>query len=176
MKSVIQENVSSERPGLIGWEQALIAESPDECIAEKVAEAICLLFERDGHLLVRQAHEQSITASLMCHLRPLFADLHVDCEFNRDCGHKNDIKRHEGKNVRPDIIVHIRGSETDNLLVIEAKQSDIETDVDGEDEHDIEKLTNYQKVQHYRYALFLKFISGESGTGLWRLKWVAPPA
>jgi hypothetical protein len=60
------------------------------------------------------------------------------------------------KRVRPDIIVHHRGEEYGNLLVIEAKK----TSSQESDDFDLHKLQKFIEQLQYQYAVFLKFIVG----------------
>ena len=152
------------------WEEKLRSESADKNIAENVIHGIKRLFDEDTLLLTRNAHEQAVTASLACHLRPLFPDWHVDCEFNRDAQSKDDIKRLKRRPVKPDIIVHHRGQD-ENLLAFEVKQSANNIDT-AKDRDAIRKLVGYLTNQKYQHALFLKFQSGASVPGIWRAEWV----
>jgi hypothetical protein len=74
-----------------------------------------------GAVQNRDIHEQALTHRLAYHLENsnLFIGYHVDCEYNRHGeGKKNDT---EGV-FRPDIIIHVRGNDNDNLIMIEAKK------------------------------------------------------
>src|SRR5438445_13522965 len=113
-------------------------------VAQKLERAIQKLTEHDLELLARDVNERSITHRLARYLQQEFPDMHVDCEYNR-----YDIEAKwldfypldaraddtEARTVFPDIIVHKRGPEGPNLLVIEAKKST------NKDAHlDIQKL------------------------------------
>lgn len=99
---------------------------------EAVAEALQQLFSNDAFLLETDVAERTIAARLMCYLMPHFPEHNVDVEYNR---HGLDIKRvdlpeqyrrgREGFDGRiyPDIIVHRRGNDLENLLVIQIKKS-----------------------------------------------------
>ncbi len=81
-----------------------------------------LIKEKD--LLIRNLHEISITHRLACHLERYIAEgdasYDVDLEYNRDRG---SVKQLDGQRIRPDIIVHRRGT-TENLICIEVKKCD----------------------------------------------------
>ena len=88
-------------------------------------QALSTLWQKDKHLLEKNVHEQSITSTLACYLREHFSpEYNVDVEYNRD---HNSIKRLSPQNesviVVPDVIVHRRGCNSHNLLVIEMKKS-----------------------------------------------------
>jgi hypothetical protein len=95
-------------------------------------------------------------------LQAEFPKLRVDCEYNR---HGNEIKRlrvprddidwddTEAKTVFPDIVVHERGNDENNLLVIEVKKSSNNQNVQF-DKNKLEAFT----IEPYRYhfGLFLE--------------------
>ncbi|MBV4420418.1 hypothetical protein KM800_13990 [Clostridium tyrobutyricum] len=78
--------------------------------------------------------------------------LNLDCEYNRNlCFSKkvNNIKRY------PDLILHNRGSNDNNILVIEAKtwwNPNTEND-----EEKLELLTSQKGEYKYKYGLSIKF-------------------
>lgn len=99
-----------------------------------VRSALRAFFLNDSDLLRRDANERSITHKLAEHLQMQFEHLDVDCEYNR---HGDGVKRlaailppddtrtdcTDAKTVYPDIIVHKRGCDGSNALVIEVKKS-----------------------------------------------------
>lgn len=134
--------------------------SPKECreshIYEKVVKALQVLFMKDEYLIDNDVHEVTISHKLAEYLQYQFPDMNVDCEYNRQVPPDNgdNIKRRSdtGDRVRPDIIVHKRGSNENNCLVIEIK---IERD---QTRGDKEKLKDYSnpKSLGYKYGLFLE--------------------
>ena len=119
------------------------------------------LLEHDRELLVVDANERSITHKLAEHLQAEFPGWNVDCEYNRD---GFDPKRMtytvesvstdntEAKTVFPDIIVHERGTQARNLLVIEAKKR-----TSGNANSDREKLKAYKLQMSYTFAYSVVF-------------------
>jgi len=97
-------------------------------------------------------------------------DLNVDCEYNRDM---MDAKRlRSGSRFRPDIIVHRRFSNEENLLV-EAKATarDGRTDLDR-----LNELVNQRERYRYITGVFITFINHRdcvrrTGEILIRLRW-----
>jgi len=96
-------------------------------IIEKLRSAIRTLFNQDAFLLEHNANERAVSHKLAEYLQQQFPDYNVDCEYNRD---GSDIKKLDGirecesnktDRVLPDILVHIRGHDEDNLIVIEIK-------------------------------------------------------
>ena len=105
-----------------------------EALHIKAGNALRAFFCKDNDLLCRDANERSITHKFAEHLQSQFEHLKVDCEYNR---HGDDAKRlasilrpedigtdcTDAKTVYPDIIVHKRGCDCSNALVIEVKKS-----------------------------------------------------
>lgn len=70
----------------------------------------------------RDIHEQALSHRLAHHLENsnVFTGYHIDCEYNRH-GEKTKTDSAE-KGFKPDIIVHIRGNDESNLVMIETKK------------------------------------------------------
>lgn len=135
-----------------------------------LAKAIQMLLEQDLYLLQVDAAERTITHRLACHLGTLIADYHVDCEYNRN---QQTIKvlqssGFKDQHVFPDIIVHKRGTD-DNQLVIEAKKS---TEPDHQKNKDRCKLRAFVKDLGYRFAAFLVIRTGNSNPGIDPPEWI----
>jgi hypothetical protein len=126
----------------------------DEEIKKKVCACIRQLFKNDLHLLEIGANERSIAHKLAEYLQQQFPDWHVDVEYNR---HGMEIKELDEKRVYPDIIVHLRNTFF-NLLVIEIKCSDEKYDIDIEK---LKRFTDQNDEFKYKLGLFLKLINGE---------------
>jgi hypothetical protein len=126
----------------------------DEEIKKKVYICIRQLFKNDLHLLEIRANERSIAHKLAEYLQQQFSEWHVDVEYNR---HGIEIKRTSKKIVYPDIIVHLRNTDL-NLLVIELKCSNRSYNADIEK---LSSLTDPNGKFKYKLGLFLKVINGE---------------
>lgn len=160
----------------MNWETELTANAPDKAIASKVLAAIRSLLMSDKHLLQVNANERSISHRLALYLTAQFADMDVDCEYNRD---SHEIKRlqlngscdrsadTDGSLVYPDIIVHRRGT-GENTLVIEIKKSTSSVS----DECDLEKLRAFRNALEYKTALFLRFQCGVANPTVSKSKWI----
>src|ERR1700736_1070171 len=93
-------------------------------IEQLVVRAVDRAVFRDAHLLAHDCSEMAFTHRIGVYLEGMFPEWNVDCEYNRD-GHDTKELRLEDlteDQVRPDVIVHRRGTNTHNLLVIEAKK------------------------------------------------------
>ncbi len=130
-------------------------------VENKLKIALNILKTNDSFLLQHSVSERSIAHKFAQYLSLLFPSYDVDCEHNRNVeieGRKKyivllkDIAARYGllskdekdaetvyRNVFPNIIVHKRGLNNYNLLIIELKKSSSRIDCD----YDIEKLRRY---------------------------------
>lgn len=134
----------------------------------KIENALREFFRKDACLLSLKVNERSITHKLAEYLQRQFADLDVDCEYNRHGIEKKELSFALGttatdcehaKTVYPDIIVHKRGRDSSNKLVIEVKKSTGDNVT-----HDKKKLRVFTKPRggyEYQLGLFLEFDVGE---------------
>ena len=143
--------------------RALSLTAPTGAPVEPLARSFVRLFDKDRSLLDKRAHEQSVAHRLAVYLEsdPVFAKLHVDCEYNR---HGDDPKRlyglvrsNQGRLVRPDIIVHSRGTDLHNNLAIELKTS---MSPRKEDPDDIMNVHAYVSELDYQFAIFIRLETG----------------
>ena len=107
------------------------ADEAKDCLTQATAR----VKKEDNHLLMVDVSERCIAARLAMYLREYFTDYDVDAEYNRhgedkkklyDLVDKRDCSRDrddEGQTVLPDVIVHRRGDDDSNLLIIEMKKS-----------------------------------------------------
>ena len=102
-------------------------------VKDHVTRAMARVEKNDRHLLMIDVSERSIAARLAMYLSERFKGHDVDVEYNR---HGEDTKKlhdliydygcpreREDTTVLPDVIVHRRGSDDSNLLIIEMKKS-----------------------------------------------------
>ncbi len=122
----------------------------------RVEAALLQLIKNDSFLFEHDANERSVTHKLGEYLQPHFSSFHVDCEYNRHGILTKILPRecHDKKQERvyPDIVIHLRGHDLKNLLVIEVK-------LNGESsECDEVKLKEFSKSNddyRYDYGLFI---------------------
>ena len=135
-------------------------------LMEKVIAALKNFFDKDRQLLTLDANERSISHKLAEHLQKEFTGFNVDCEYNRRGKNKktlprilfHDIKEddQEAKTIFPDILIHKRSIQTNNLLVVEIKKSNSRVSEDT----DITKLkafTDPKEKYKYKVGLFIVF-------------------
>lgn len=118
---------------------------------------------RDYLLLENRVHEQTLTGKLAHYLQHEFPDHNVDIEYNKHFDHPKLYGYFvEDDEARPDIIVHQRGSDEENLLVIEVKKRGVESSNDDMDIMKLEGLTKKATRDHhffgYSFGLFIDFI------------------
>ena len=94
-----------------------------ECFNDALKLALDMLYYKDQYLISNRMNkhvsELSISHKLGHYLALLIDKYDVDCEYNRNLA---DPKSEEANNlIRPDIIVHKRGSNDDNFVIIEIK-------------------------------------------------------
>jgi hypothetical protein len=142
------------------WPTKKLGEVPDSEIKRKVEFCIRQLLRNDYHLLEINVHERSIAHRLAEYLQQQFHDWHVDCEYNR---HGREIKKLGEARVYPDIIVHLRNTPF-NLLVIELKCSNENYKGDIEK---LKKFTDQNGEFKYKLGLFLKILDREIKEMIW---------
>jgi len=116
-----------------------------------VFEALAMLIQLDSDLIKIRTKEECINHKLAQHLESvlnkmqLLGEHDVDIEYNKYEEEKK--KSSNGRNIRPDIIVHKRLSgNSNNLIVIEAKK-------DYDTEKDRIKVTDLVNSDKYSYAI-----------------------
>ncbi|GHA71937.1 hypothetical protein GCM10009007_11080 [Formosimonas limnophila] len=119
------------------------------------------LYQHDHHLMAVNSSERSLTHQLAIHLAKYFPNHHVDCEYNRNgCDPKmlrlpvcSNVSSDalDAKTVFPDIVVHDRGNNDNNLLVIEVKKASSSESP----EHDKDKLRAFKNELSYQFAFHI---------------------
>lgn len=130
----------------------VLSECKDYRIGFAVFDALKNLFENDIQLLCLNASEESVAAKIAQYLQPHFPSMHVDVEYNRmGCAPKKVAWSGTLEEVYPDIIVHLRDTNT-NILAIEIKKDSNREPKDK----DILKLQAYRTELGYQHALFIR--------------------
>ncbi|CAH1202977.1 MULTISPECIES: hypothetical protein [unclassified Paenibacillus] len=158
----------------------------DLTIIKGINIAISELCEKDRHLLSHDLNERTIAHKLALYLQEEFQEYNVDCEYNRNIDEMNKQKRiyvleseceklkkdftkdivygdteYMGLSIFPDIVIHRRGENTNNYLVIEIKKSTNKLDRS----FDFKKLECYTDKERYNnleydWGLFIEFETG----------------
>jgi hypothetical protein len=96
---------------------------------QTVLDALRLLYDNDLFLLENDVHERTIAKVFADYLKPHFPGHQVDVEYNP---HRLDVKAVHlpedcggggRKLIYPDVIVHQRGHDKENLLVVQLKKT-----------------------------------------------------
>lgn len=144
-------------------------------IEHKLNEALRLFFQQDGDLLERDAAERTMGASLAAKMAPFFSQYNVDVEYNL---HGLDPKMVElpaicrgggRRRIIPDIVVHRRGHDGENLLAVEIKK---ETNRESRS-CDLAKLEAMRRELNYGAGVLIELPTGPGALGRsTRLHWV----
>ena len=115
----------------------------------------------DSDLLERKVREECVNHRLAFYIEAIYEEIVkddrlycVDLEYNKDIS--PDYKKVKDENgneisIRPDIIVHKRESNNDNLIAIEAKY-------ESNSKHDIFKLTRLLEAPYnYSYSVAISY-------------------
>lgn len=114
------------------------AELPSiERLKSEVSEAVRRLLEKDSLLIEKQLHEMTLSFRLGFYLAEVFEpEFDVDCEYNRELDNpKRRDNLMDSNSHRPDVIVHKRGDNSSNLIVIEIKKTFNRKDALDEKKH-----------------------------------------
>ncbi|WP_177764441.1 hypothetical protein [Flavobacterium sp. I3-2] len=142
----------------------------------------------DTWLLRNDLSEQSISHRIAFYLDPLFENYNVDCEYNGDIDRENNRKaisilkdelqqfgllrekeatdlekEFTNRAVFPDIIIHNRGTNENNLCIIEVKKSTSTVPFD----YDFIKLrsytsNNYDNNLKYQLGIFIEAVTNNN--------------
>jgi len=158
-----------------------------EEIIEKIKNATNILLQDDRWLIDNDLSERSISFRLGYYLQNEFSDYSVDCEYN---GNPDDLRNRKKINiirgelerlgllkdteidenvtrtVFPDIIIHKRGTNYNNIAIIEMKKSTNKTSHD----YDFIKLQHYTSDDAanglcYKVGIFLEIHCGNNEPG-----------
>jgi hypothetical protein len=127
-----------------------------------VRDALTRVVREDADLFRFEVHERAFTHRLAVYLEQAFEGWHVDCEYNRQDGERDNPKilNIEGVERRafPDVIVHRRGpwdaQLRNNLLAVEVKPPWAD---EKEVAKDLRKLPRYLADHHYQFAVFVTY-------------------
>ena len=119
----------------------------------KYIEAMKIFISENKSLFESDAHEITLMSQLARTLQKFSNGLDIDIEYNRDI---DDIKRVDGKPIKPYLIIHKLGDDSNNILVCEAKKIDTSSpDEITKDKERIKEMTSSEGKFHYRVGCFL---------------------
>lgn len=145
-------------------------------IHRRVRRSMDRVVDNDKWVLDHGPSERVVAHRLAVYIEQEFPEWSTDCEYNRQ-GEAGDRKKVSlniyrlPKAVDPDIIVHVRGPQGPNLLVIEVKPKSAD---DTDKEYDRQKLQAYLEKPHaYAFAVFLTF-GAKDQAGTYEIERIAP--
>jgi len=146
-------------------------------ITERLDNAIKQLLERENNILKRGLNELNLNGHLTKYLTPLFEGYDVDPEYNGDIAKIRDRKELDiakgrmeeiGINpsqdnvysLTPDIVIHTRNTNENNLLVLEIKKDSNSIKNKEFDLLKLEHMTIDYMGNHYNYRLGVAIVFG----------------
>lgn len=126
-------------------------------------EAILMLYRNDQSLVDRGGMEQACVSRIYYYLQTLMKDdnelqgYNLDCEYNKngeDAKWCMDVDTGEKFKTRPDLILHKRATNQDNLVIIEFKGW--WNNGDNSDVRKLKAFTNPDGMYRYKIGIFVK--------------------
>lgn len=136
----------------------------EEVLLKIIEESCKKLYMNDGYLIRKHIHERAIVFRFGIYIQrrlsrnELLKQYNLDCEYNKN---GNDIKSlpQFPNGTMPDLIIHKRGSNYENILIIECK-----TENDPDTDRDIEKIKAFVDIDQdykFKYGMSILFLSNE---------------
>lgn len=133
---------------------------------------------KEKFILDNDLNERTLTHKLAEYIQENFPDFNVDCEYNRMRKgedylpkklelEQKEITHSNPSRVYPDVIIHRRGDNQDNLLIIEVKKKE---NPEGK-EFDIQKIKEYISQTGYQFGVYLEF----DNTDISEMEWYFTP-
>lgn len=146
-------------------------------ITKRLDNAIQQLLERENNILKRGLNELNLNGHLTKYLTPLFEEYDVDPEYNGDIAKIRDRKEldiaksrmreiridphHDDRyTLTPDIIIHTRNTNENNLLVLEIKKDSNFARNKEFDLLKLEHMTIDYQGNHYNYRIGAAIVFG----------------
>jgi hypothetical protein len=138
-----------------------LTQEQKQALKDIIDTTIARLYERDGDLIQREGLERSIAFRMAVYLNNLFVNsdwlrgLDFDMEYNKNGLNTKRIPRRPN-GVQPDIILHRRRSNEENVLVVEIKGWWNNASRD-DDRIKLEDFTHQDGEYKYGLGVFLDF-------------------
>jgi hypothetical protein len=126
-------------------------------LKKKVKTAVGLFLDNDKKLLDLKVYEPAVSHRVAVYLEKIFNDenLNYDCEYDKYFDLSKSTPN--GKKIRPDILVHKRNDDKNNILTIEIKKNR----KSKWDENKLKELTSPQGKFKYELGVFIYFPNGK---------------
>lgn len=122
-------------------------------LEEQIRNTLIQLYRNDFDIIERGVHEQCISAHFWYYFKreyeEYYTGLNIDIEYNKNGENLKCIAK--GKSARPDMIIHKRGINKQNLLCVEFKKSEKEAEKDYEKLKKFTSELNGKEQYTYRY-------------------------
>lgn len=131
-------------------------------VEDRLARAMQQFMNEDSYLLEKNLSERCIASRLAMHLQRQFPDHKADAEYNRkgrtpkrlgvpeECA--NDFDDDGNALVVPDVIVHQRGEDGPNILVLELKKANNPEGMDC----DRTRVVAFRNDLHYQFGALIE--------------------
>ncbi|QQS15896.1 MAG: hypothetical protein IPK84_00820 [Candidatus Moraniibacteriota bacterium] len=124
---------------------------------EIILEALKKVVTENGYMVGdcnRDIHEQSLSHRLAHYLENSghFSGYNIDCEYNRF--EERSKRNSQNDLIKPDIVIHSRGNQNDNLIIIQTKKFNDSAD---EIENAKTDLKNDKGHLNYKFAFLIIF-------------------
>lgn len=134
-----------------------------------INDALDELYINDQYLIKNETHEMSIVSKFTTYLTIVLlnnnfnnGDYNIDNEYDKDrlseSGLKEIIYNNKIINIRPDLIIHTRGNNDNNLVAIEfKKESNKNNKAKWFDNEKLKILTDNNYRYKYQYGFYIEF-------------------
>ena len=139
-----------------------------ELAVNLLEQSVDLVYQNDKYLIDHSIHEQNLSHRIAYYWENLLKSYdwfiqngyNIDVEYNRSL---NDAKRldcNSGSSIcKPDIILHKRGTQESNILVVEIKKQN------NDISHDCEKLKAFTATEsEYKYQIGIHIVLNQEQT------------
>jgi len=154
-------------------------------LESKVRKCIDRLIKDDSHLLRESVYERTISGRLGHYMINEFPNYDVDCEYDKNIESLEDkkiiyeieyrvgVKIKNPKKIVPDIIIHKRGLNSENLLVVEMKKNTSKNNAINYDDIKLKAATT-EVLSNINYAFGALVIMNVGDlAGEYRIIWYA---
>ena len=147
-----------------------------ETVDARLQVALEALEVNDGFLLEHAVGERCIAAKLAVYLGGVFPSHDVDVEYNKHGVDPKvlDVDLPDGTQLKdqlviPDVVVHRRGSDNHNVLVIEMKKNGSSEEAVR---YDRAKLRAFKGHLGYQFGALIQIDTGRGRTGEPEIEWM----
>jgi len=127
-------------------------------VIERLVDSLNELYRNDKVLFTMEVNERTICSQLACYMKKYFVWYKVDCEYNRNMWNPKECWRFSTP--YPDILIHQRLDNDNNLVFIETKTKWSNFSKE-EKKEDIDKINCFMENAPYEYKYWLFVIFGK---------------